>query len=312
MRTAWVFPGHGSQYIGMGRKLVEETAAGRRWIELAENVSGLPLGKLIEKGPASEISRPEVVEPLLAAVSCAYVDWLVASSRTPAAVAGYSAGEVAAMYAASVFDAEVCMHIACLRGEALKHAAAQQQGSMMSLYGSPVAELTESLEHAESHETARIAAFNGPRHLTISGTLDGLKTVALRGLASGAQVGLIDVAGPWHTPLVESAQRRLRVELAALPFAPPRVPIWLGSEGAVCSDTARLRRSLADSVVLPVRWQAVVEGLIFAGIDAFLEVGPGHVLCGMLGQMSLPPNVKHAFLERSGSGRLRIPTHIHH
>jgi len=308
--TAWVFPGHGSQYVGMGQALLRDTLQGRAWLAHAEEVSGLPLGDYAAHGPVAQLARPTVLEPLLAAVSCAYVDWLRAADLRPAAVAGYSAGEVAAMYAARVFDAETCLRIACLRGEAL--AAAALPGGMISLHGLPVAELIELVVEVGQDESVGVAAYNGPRHLIVAGSPIALARVAARGHALGAEAGALDAAGPWHTRLADTARRQLIAALAALPFAMPCIPVWLGSSGAACGDSAALRRSLADSIVLPVRWNALVDGLLAAGIEDFLEVGPGRTLYGLLGQMPLPPQIRRGFLERPGLKRLRPPTPPQH
>lgn len=304
MSSAWLFPGHGSQYVGMGRALLRDTVQGRDWLALAENISGLPLGRLMERGPLLELTRPTVLEPLLACVSCAYVDWLVAAGMVPSALAGYSAGEVAAMYAAGIFDAQTCLRISCLRGAALEQAALLQPGSMMSLSGLPLADLLACLDNDAD---VAVAAYNGPRHVTVSGTATGLSQATARARNAGAQTGRLDVAGPWHTELVAAACRRLHADLAECVFAEPKIPVWLGSTGATCCDPVKLRASLADSIVLPVQWQTVVEGLVAGDIEAFLEVGPGHILCGLLGQMPLPRRIITHFVERQGMVRLRLP-----
>lgn len=309
-KTAWLFPGHGSQYVGMGKTLLRETKRGRAWLALAESISGLPLGTVMERGPTSELARPSILEPLLAVISGAYVDWLRESEIRPAAVAGYSAGEVAAMYAAGVFDAETCIRAACLRGRELEQAAVATPGGMMAVFGLPASDLVALIESVGASEFVDIAAYNGPRHLSVAGTAVGLARIAVRARALGAQISILSVAGPWHTHYIRPAADRLKRELAALPFKPPSMPVWLGSEGVANSDSRNLRRSLADSIALPVRWHALVTGLICDNVKAFLEVGPGHSLCGLFSQMSLPSAIQYHFIERPGMTRLRYPASV--
>lgn len=306
MNGVWMFPGHGSQNPGMGRALLEKTSIGRGWLTRAETLSGLPLGDFARRGPVSTLLRPEVLEPLLAVISIAYVDWLRAEGVEPEAVAGYSAGEIGAMYAAAVFDAETCLKIALIRGELLEKVAMERPGGMVSLSGLPLSQLAKFAETDKDNEVIRVAAFNSPRHVTLAGQWKALSKAVAAANAKGAEFGKVQAAGPWHTPLLDPIRRVLRQKLARLPFNTARIPVWTGVNGASSIDTEILRDALANSVSHPVRWTAVIRGLL-EDHNCFLEVGPDHTLWGLLGQYPLPPGVTRQFLERMDSSHLRLP-----
>ena len=311
MSTAWLFPGHGCQYVGMGGAMFTGSAPGQRWMQLAEMESGLPLRALVARGPLRALTRPQVIEPLLAAIGGAYADWLVSVGLRPSAVAGYSAGEVVAMYAAGVFDAETCVRIACLRGLALESAAlAPVCGSMVSMSGECFEVMVRLVEQAALSEHVYVAANNGPRHLAAAGTAAGLCLLGRLAHGAGVQVRAIDAAGPWHSPLVMNACNELLQTLADMPMAAPQLPLWLGSRAGPCAEPAMLRQALAESVVVTVQWRQVIEGLLLCGVQNFLECGPGRTLWGLLRQMALPAHVTHAYVERAGSQRLQLPKHL--
>jgi [acyl-carrier-protein] S-malonyltransferase len=308
MSTAWMFPGHGAQYPRMGHSLFRETSQGRRWLVEAEAISGLELGVIASGARPHALKTPSVIEPLLAAVSGAYVDFLRAQGSAPAAVAGYSAGEVSAMYAAGVFDAETCLRIACKRGEILTAAAAKYPGGMMSLHGLPVADVV-ALVNGRGGGFVAVAAFHSPHHLTVAGEWDSLSVVVAEARAKGARAVAVDVAGPWHTPLMDPVRPALAVALAQFPFAPAQMPVWTSATGTSSTDPAVLRRALSDAVAAPVRWTAMVDGLLADGVDDFLEVGPGRTLWGLLGQLRSQRHFSRRFLERAAQPRSNA--HLH-
>lgn len=310
MTAAWLFPGHGAQYVGMGRAVLRSASSGPAWLARAETMSLLPLKSYLELGPLSTLTCPTVLEPLLAALSGAYVDWLRKQGVKPCAVAGYSAGEVGAMYAAQVFDAETCLHIACIRGRILETAASERPGAMISVSGLPLAQLADCAETARDAGAIEVAAYNSPLHMTLSGVTSALDLAASNARAGGATVGGIDAAGPWHTQLMDPARETLKAAIADLPFAEAQVPVWTSAAGTWTKDPELLRAALSDSLCNTIRWTSVVEGLLKTCND-FLEVGPGRMLWGLLGQYRLPPGTHRKFIERAGATKLNLSTLLH-
>lgn len=307
MPKAWLFPGHGSQYIGMGHVLFGTTAIGKAWLARAECVSSSALLATLKRGPHQALTRPGVLEPLLAALSCAYVDFVKASGHQADHVAGYSAGELPAMYAAGVLDADTVMHIACIRGRALELVLDKVSGGMLAIGGIGRAEIEQVVAAVTADGAAlHLSAVNGVRHFTLSGSHDGLAAARRLMRHGGASVGTLDAAGPWHSPALADAAADIAAQIEALAFVAPQVPVWLGSSGSACHAVSALKRSIAESLVLPVLWEPVMDGLLHIGVRRFLELGPGCVLYGLLGQ-SAPPGIQRGYLERRGSSRLRLP-----
>jgi [acyl-carrier-protein] S-malonyltransferase len=240
---------------------------------------------------------PLVLEPLLAAVSGAYADVLRARGETPAAVCGYSAGHVPALYAAGVIDRATCIRIACIRGAALSSAASAVPGGMIGVHGLPEHVLTYLAED-DPVEPASIGARNGPALVVYSGSHPALARAAARATKAGAVVsGLLDVAGPWHTPLLEPASVAIETAIAALPFRPAKIPVYSTVTGLASKDAAFLRWNVAASVARSVEWHAAVQAMLAAGMRTFVEVSPGRVLWGLLGQQDPAFGFKRRYQE---------------
>lgn len=306
MRKAWIFPGHGSQYIGMGHVLFSTTAIGKAWLARAGCVSPAML-ETLRRGPCQALARPLILEPLLAALSCAYVDFLQAHGHSADHVAGYSAGELPAMYAAGVFDADTAMQIACMRGRALERALGGVAGGMLAISGIGRAGIGQVVSTVTGAGAALyLAGVNGERHFTLAGSPAGLAAARPLLRQHGASVSVLDAAGPWHSPALDGAAHDIALQVAALPFSAPRMPVWLGSRGSAVHPVSELKRSIAESVALPVLWKQVVDGLLHHGVRRFFELGPGCVLYGLLGQVAAP-DIQRGYVERRGATRLRVP-----
>ena len=211
-RWAWMFPGQGGQFVGMSRALFSKYPHAREIGEEAEAVTGLPLLRLARQGPAVELARPEVLEPLLAATSIAYVDILHGAGIRPSVVAGFSAGEVGALYAAGVLTRVDALRVACWRGELLRAAAETFPGGMNAVRGLDTHVVRRAAADADGR--VAIAAINAPRHVTITGVhedLDQLSHTLARGrrrVASGRRRG--SVAWTVVDPGVGNAHRAAR------------------------------------------------------------------------------------------------------
>jgi [acyl-carrier-protein] S-malonyltransferase len=284
MSTAWIFAGHGSQYVGMGRPILHASGPGRDWLAAAEQISGRRLGALAMNGPLRDLADPCVLEPLLTAVSGAYADLLAAEEGAPDCVAGYSAGHVTALYAAGVIDQTTSLRIACVRGQHLKHAAALFDGGMVAVHGLPEDDLARLAEDDALHP-ASIAARNGPSHMVYSGTAMALARAAARASAAGAITGPLDVAGPWHSPWLEGARAAIATGIAGMEFRAPCRPVWSSLTGLATHDPDQLRMAVSASVACTVEWHATVIGMLDAGVRNFVEVSPGRTLWGLLSQV---------------------------
>ncbi|HUM95574.1 MAG TPA: ACP S-malonyltransferase [Candidatus Competibacter sp.] len=298
MAMAWVFPGQGSQYPGMGRELFRRSAIAREWLAIAEELSRQPLAELARRGPLADLTRPRVLEPLLTALNGAYVDYLREQGLCPACVAGYSAGEVAALYAADVLDRCQALQVAVLRGDILERRATALDGGMVALYGVAAAALERLVNEQRDSGSVAVGARNGRRHLTVTGARPAVAAVERRALAIGAFSAAIDAAGPWHCQLLADASQELLERLRAIPFRSPRLPVFVCATGNAVASPQALKTHLAVQLSRPIQWNAVVRKMLERGVRLFLEVGPGRVLNGLLSQQDLPAGVRRQFLER--------------
>jgi [acyl-carrier-protein] S-malonyltransferase len=282
MNQAWLFPGQGSQYPGMGRGLWERYSEAQVIAEEAEALSGLPLRQIGLLGPIERLRRCDVLEPLLTAISLSYAEILRGHGLVPSFVAGYSAGEIAALGCAGVVSRTDALRIAILRGRLLQGAAEALSGRMVAAYRIPASAVTSVITELESVGTIAIAAWNAPDHTTIVGDEALVRHAEAELLALDAETAAIDVAGPWHCRLLDRVAGEALRHFEAIRFRPPVVPVYTSASGRIESAPDRLRQCLADQLCVPVLWQAILEDLRRRGVRSFLEVGPGRVLSGLL------------------------------
>jgi [acyl-carrier-protein] S-malonyltransferase len=274
-----MFPGHGGQFVGMARDLFRKHPTAVEVAEQAERASGLPLRRIATVGPVDELTRPEVLEPLLTASAIAYVDILTQSGRRPSAVAGYSAGEVAACYAAGVLGRGEAILASVWRGELLREAAGEFLGGMVAVLKLEFPAVERAVKAARDEGAAvSIAGENAPAHTTVSGLDSDLATLAATLARLGGEVRPIPVAGPWHGPWLTTATLGLVEKLRGLPFARPGVTLYSAVTGRPEDDPDRLRGGLAATLSRTVQWRFVVDDLRRRGFRQYLEIGSGRVL----------------------------------
>lgn len=281
--------------------LFQQIVRARQLLAAAEALSGLALAGLARQGPRTKLTRPAVLEPLLTVVGCAYVDGLLERGLRPDLVAGYSAGEVAALYAAGVLTAEVALQIAVWRGRILEGLTGPGlDGAMLGLYGIATDTIEQLIAATRPGDAVAVAARNGRRHLTLTGATAALAGIERQAVALGALSTWIEAAGPWHSAQLADASQELLAKLQDIPFHPPRLPVFMSAGGTMVTVPQALREALAVQWSRPVLWDAMVAGMLAQGVGVFLEVGPGRVLTGLLSQMELPAGVRCYFLERPG------------
>ena len=252
----------------------------RRLLDRVKAATGLPLQDICLRGPGELLRRPDVLEPALLILSLAHAEELRQQGTQPAVVAGYSAGELAALCVAGVLSVESALEAAVRRGRILGENL--PPGKMVALYGVPTALIHTVVRSLAVEGVISIGAWNAPDHVTLCGEESLLRRAVRAARTLGAQCGEIDVAGPWHCALAAPAAQRVARALVDLEFRPPKTPVYLGSLGGLEDAPERLRAALADQIQAPVLWQQITDGLLRAGVEQFTEVGPGRVLCGLV------------------------------
>jgi [acyl-carrier-protein] S-malonyltransferase len=291
VKSGWLFPGQGSQYPGMGRGFFELSPIIRRIFEDAEAISAQPLREISIDGSAACLRNCAVLEPLLTAFSLSYIALLRSKGVRPHCVAGYSAGETAALYCSDVISRDDALHIAAARGRILQAAAAHLPGRMAAISGISAAAIRHIVREAAREGTVEVAGCNAADHLTIVGEEALVRRVEHQAAAHGASVYPLDVQGAWHCVLARDAADEVAHYLEAIAFHPPAVAVYMSASGNLEYHPERLRQCLSEQIYKPVLWQAAISNMASQqGIRHFIEVGGGRTLKGITRRIAAPCN----------------------
>lgn len=286
MKAVWMFPGQGSQYPGMGRELCDRYPPARDIFEEAEALSGLPLREISFAGPDNRLRQCDVLEPALTAIALGHAARLREYGLEPSCVAGYSAGEIAALCCAGVLTRTDALKAAAIRGRILNEATSTYATRMVALYRLDAATVEALVAEVSQEGNVAIGAWNASENLTIVGQATAVAEVERRAVALGADLSMIDVAGPWHCTLARKVADEVAQRWREIPFAAPRLPLYSSATGQLETEPERLRQALVEQIWKPVLWQQIMADLFQHGTRHFLEVGAGRFL--------------HSLVKRSG------------
>jgi len=282
-QRAFIFPGQGSQEVGMGQDLYAAEPAVRALYDEAAAILGFDLAQICFSGPEEELRQTRVTQPALYVHGYAMQRLLRARGIVPQMLAGHSLGEFTAFAAAGALDFAAGLRLVQVRAEAMGRAAAQQPGIMAAILGLDFAALAALCREAGAVGSVAIANFNSPGQLVISGSRPGVERAIELALAAGARrVIPLAVSGAFHSALMAPAQSDLRQALLEAPFAEPEAPVYCNVTAEPCSGIAEIRRLLEEQLTHPVLWAAQIERMVAAGANQFIEIGPGRVLAGLV------------------------------
>lgn len=282
-RWAFVFPGQGSQKLGMGRDWTEGSAAAREVFEEADDVLGFGLTRLCWEGPEDELALTANLQPALLTTSVAILRAAAGELPTPVAVAGHSLGEYSALVAAGVLTFADALRLVRRRGELMQAAVPVGQGAMAAILGMDDAAVDALVAAAAEGEVLAVANRNAPGQLVLAGATAAVERAIERARAEGGKPKLLPVSAPFHCPLMAPARQGLAPMLAATAFADPRVPVVVNVDAAPIASGAAARDALERQIDGTVRWiESVVVLTDELGATGVLEVGPGAVLQGLV------------------------------
>lgn len=283
MSFAFVFPGQGSQSVGMMRSLAEHEPLVEQTFAEASEVLGYDLWKLCQEGPEEQLGSTERTQPaMLTAGVATWRVWRKHGGGVPSAMAGHSLGEYSALVCAGVLDFRTAVALVRFRGEAMQAAAPAGQGAMAAILGLEDAEVEVACEQAAHGEIVQAANFNSPGQVVIAGAASAVDRAIELLKSKGAKRAIkLPVSVPSHSSLMQPAAERLAAHLQTIEFRPSQVDDIYTVDVRKHGDAASIRRALVEQLVKPVRWTQTIEAIAASGARVIVECGPGRVLTGL-------------------------------
>ena len=279
---AYIFPGQGSQKVGMGKNHFDSNESFRNLLSKADEIMGLSLSTIMFEGPSEELTQTKHTQPAIFVHSVALFQTL---GQKPDMVAGHSLGEFSALAAAGVLDFETAFELVLLRGALMQEAGSIYPGTMAAIIGMEN-EVVERIckEATEAIQKPVVPAnYNSPGQIVISGDVDSVKKAADLAKENGCRLAkLLPVSGAFHSPLMQPAYESFKEKLDKISFKPPVCPIYSNVTAAATTNPDVIKNNLLQQLVSPVKWTQTIQKMVQDGATDFVEVGPGSVLQGLV------------------------------
>lgn len=288
-KKAFLFPGQGSQYVGMAKDLFESSVEAKEMIKTADEALGVNLSYIMFNGPEDQLKQTEFTQPAIFLHSVVLAS-LIRTLDVQAA-AGHSLGEYSALVATGAIQFYDAVKLVRERGKAMQQSGIDNPGTMAAVLGLDAKTVDGCLAEASAAGIVQSANFNSPGQIVISGSIDGVKKGMEVCKAKGARlVKELVVSGAFHSPLMQSAKDKLETALTHTPFYDARFPVYANVNAKPVTNKNEIQNLLLEQVTSPVRWEETIKNMITDGFDEFYEIGPGKVLQGLVKRTN--PDVK--------------------
>ena len=293
MKIAVLFPGQGSQFIGMGQEFINDNPVPGELLKQAEDACGFSLGRLIAEGPMEELTRNSRLQPAITVTNM--ICWEAIKAKLGelqvGCFAGHSLGEYSALYAAGVVSAEDCLRLVAKRGDLMEREGRANPGGMRAVVGLEIGEVEDILAGYAGPGVVTAANHNTPQQIVISGSIEALDSVTPLAEAKGAKVIALNVSVANHSPLVANAVPDFARFMEDIVFAAPVTPVYFNVTGKTADDPGTIKEIMGRQIISRVHWCDIITAMIDDGVDTFIEVGPKNILKGMMRKL-VPKGIK--------------------
>lgn len=300
-KIAFIFPGQGSQQVGMGAQFVETTTASKALYERADEVLGFSLSNLMLSGPQEELTLTYHAQPALLTTGVMVANKIIEAGIRPDFTAGHSLGEYSAFVASGVLTFDEAVATVHKRGLYMDEAVPAGQGAMAAILGLDAKPLKAVCDTVSAEgDAVQLANLNCPGQIVISGTKEGVEKACVAAKEAGAKRAIpLVVSGPFHSSLMQPAADKLAETVEQLNVQPPTIPVVSNVTSTLLTDAAAIRREMVEQVVSPVLWEQNVRTLLEQGVTIFVECGPGKVLSGLVKKIDRTAQVYCVYDEES-------------